>query len=271
MIHDDEEDSLARVNLHTWRVPPPPAAERASILARVLAPAIAPRRTRGLWLIGALALSNVVLAAIIVIIISQRPAQPTVTVRPAGGGDPQTEVLLRQLAQEEQELQDKLVEVQQLAQKVRDCDQTVHRPPPPHPAPPPAPSPPPTTPSPPPPPSPMPESDASCDEVSCVLNNNEGQCCAKYRHGAVPDTLDRSAISTGVAAVKGQVQACGQQSSAKGRVKVHVRVAANGLVTGVEIEATPDAALGACVQAAMRKARFAPTEQGGSFSYPFVF
>jgi TonB family protein len=256
MIHDDEEDSLARVNLHTWRVPPAPAAERASILARVLAPAIAPRRTRGLWLIGALALSNVVLAAIIVIIISQRPAQPTVTMRPAGGGDPQTEVLLRQLAQEEQELQDKLVEVQQLAQKVRDCDQTVHRPPPPHPAPPPA---------------PMPESDAGCDEVSCVLNNNEGQCCAKYRHGAVPDTLDRSAISTGVAAVKGQIQACGQQSSAKGRVKVHVRVAANGLVTGVEIEATPDAALGACVQAAMRKARFAPTEQGGSFSYPFVF
>jgi TonB family protein len=261
MNRDDDEDLLARVNLHTWRVPPPQAADRASILARVLAPAVAPRRSRGMWLIAGLAVSNAVLAAIIVIIISRPSAHPTVTVRPEGDTDPQTEALLHQLAQEEQELEDKLVEVQQLEQKVRDCDQTVKRPPP-RPAPPPVPSPA---------PSPVPESDTSCDEVSCVLNNNEGPCCAKYKHGAVPDTLDRSAISTGVAAVKSQVQACGQQSSAKGRVKVHVRVAANGLVTGVDVDATPDAALGACVQAAMRKARFTPTEQGGSFNYPFVF
>ena len=49
MNRDDDEDLLARVNLHTWRVPPPQAADRASILARVLAPAVAPRRSRGMW------------------------------------------------------------------------------------------------------------------------------------------------------------------------------------------------------------------------------
>jgi len=37
------------------------------------------------------------------------------------------------------------------------------------------------------------------------------------------------------------------------------------------VETTPDAALGACVAAAVQKASFAKTQTGGSFSYPFVF
>jgi hypothetical protein len=39
----------------------------------------------------------------------------------------------------------------------------------------------------------------------------------------------------------------------------------------VVVEATPDAAVGDCVQAAVKRAVFARTKLGGSFGYPFVF
>jgi predicted Zn finger-like uncharacterized protein len=138
------------------------------------------------------------------------------------------------------------------------------------------------------PPPPKDTGGGSCDEVSCVLNNYEGACCAKFKKGPkggssggstsapksdLPDALDRAMISSGVANVKGRVTACGDKSSAKGKVKVHVKVGPDGRVVGggVSVETTPDPALGACVASAMQKATFAKTQSGGSFSYPFVF
>ncbi|MFT3698125.1 MAG: GYF domain-containing protein [Kofleriaceae bacterium] len=132
-----------------------------------------------------------------------------------------------------------------------------------------------------------------CDEVSCVLNNYEGTCCAKFKKGGkapaggggggggakpaaggggdLPDGLDRSMISAGISNVKARVTGCGDKSSAKGKVKVHVKVGGDGKVANVSVESSPDAALGSCVQAAVSKATFAKTQSGGSFSYPFVF
>jgi hypothetical protein len=118
-----------------------------------------------------------------------------------------------------------------------------------------------------------------CDEVSCVLNNYEGQCCRKFTKGAasaptagdVPEGLDRAMISTGVAAIKAKISACGDRTPAKGKVTVHVKVAPAGRVASVTIAAEPDAVLGACVAAEMRKATFAKTQAGGTFRYPFVF
>jgi TonB family protein len=128
-----------------------------------------------------------------------------------------------------------------------------------------------------------------CDEVSCVLNNYDGACCAKFKkkggggggaaaaapsggsHSDLPDALDRSMISTGIGNVKARVTSCGDKSPAKGKVKVHVKVDGSGKVSNVTVETSPDAALGACVAAAVQKASFAKTQNGGSFSYPFVF
>ncbi|HSN29157.1 MAG TPA: AgmX/PglI C-terminal domain-containing protein, partial [Kofleriaceae bacterium] len=126
-----------------------------------------------------------------------------------------------------------------------------------------------------------------CDEVSCVLNNYDGACCAKFKkkggggggaapsggggHSDLPDALDRSMISAGIANVKARVSACGDRSSAKGKVKVHVKVGGDGRVSSVNVETSPDASLGACVAAAVQRASFAKTQSGGSFSYPFVF
>ena len=64
---------------------------------------------------------------------------------------------------------------------------------------------------------------------------------------------------------------CGEKSSVKGTVKIAVEVSAEGNVTGASVAETPDAALGACVVAAVKKATFPTTQNGGSFRYPFKF
>ncbi len=83
--------------------------------------------------------------------------------------------------------------------------------------------------------------------------------------------LDRTMISAGVAAIKTKISACGTATPVKGSVKVAVTVAPSGAVANVEVKAAPDGKLGACVGAEMKKAKFAATGQGGSFTYPFVF
>jgi len=128
----------------------------------------------------------------------------------------------------------------------------------------------------------------TCDEVSCLLldkaEREHNSCCAKFSHRAVPkpalteqaagdlpESLDRSTISAAVATIKGRVITCGDKSSAKGTVKVSVKVNPDGSVSSVTVKDTPDPGLGSCVAAAMQRARFAKTQNGGSFGYPFVF
>lgn len=124
-----------------------------------------------------------------------------------------------------------------------------------------------------------------CDQVDCIINNYEKACCAKYKAGAsssgssstkkptgdLPAALDKDMISAGVSKISGKAQSCGGQSSAKGVVKVGVKVGADGRVVSVTVKQTPDPALGNCVASAMQKATFAKTATGGSFSYPFSF
>jgi predicted Zn finger-like uncharacterized protein len=128
-----------------------------------------------------------------------------------------------------------------------------------------------------------------CDEVSCVLSSYEGACCAKFRKGGkapapssggaapaapkgdAPESLDRAMISDGVAKVKTRAQACGDKSPAKGQVKVSVKVSPDGHVVNVQVKNTPDQALANCVVGVMQTAKFARTQSGGSFSYPFQF
>ncbi len=142
-----------------------------------------------------------------------------------------------------------------------------------------------------------PASTGSCDEVSCVLTNYEGACCSKFKKkgsvggssvggssiggegglgpskkpSGLPEAIDRGMIAAGINPVKGRVMACGSKSSAKGTVKVMVKVNSDGSVASVHVKATPDPGLGSCVAAVVRQAHFAFTETGGTFGYPFVF
>ncbi|HEU0030874.1 MAG TPA: hypothetical protein VFQ53_09580 [Kofleriaceae bacterium] len=294
MIRDDDEDLLAPVDLHAWRVPPPAADARAAILTRALAPAVPPPRARLRWPIVALAAMNLVLAALVVIVIVRPAPAPAIVTRAAGGGlDADTRDVLRRLDRQQRALERKLADIdalrdtiEQLADKVADCEQTVRRDPPVPPGPRPRrdkqPDPPTveSTDAPPEAPSDAPPAapDPTCDEVSCVLSNYEGACCTKYRHGPVlltpprksslSDSLDRAAIADGMAQIRSLARACGP---AKGQVMVHVRVTAAGSVGSVTVESAPDDAVGACVAAAVRHASFSRTVRGGSFRYPFVF
>ena len=118
-----------------------------------------------------------------------------------------------------------------------------------------------------------------CDEVSCVLDDYARPCCDRYRrpgtkHDVVADgaplDLDRAMISDGVKSVKPRIVACAA-STIHGKVKVRVRVAPSGAVSSVTVLATPDPSLGSCVHDVMNSILFKPTQNGGSFSYPFVF
>jgi hypothetical protein len=251
---NDDEDALAGIDLQAWQVPPPAPVDRSSLLGRALSPATAPaRQPRLRWLVAGIVLANAALATLIVIVLA-RPAQTKtiVTVQPAGGSsvDARAAELLQRLAAEQLELQAKVAELQaqqdlirELRVKVAHCeerDRTIEK---------------------------TPEPAQTCDEVSCVLNNYEGTCCLKYRKDAVPEVLDREAISRGIASVKAGIAGCADGT--KGIVKVHARVDPDGLVTSVD--AAPDGPLGACVESIVQRAVFPRTRTGGSFSYPFVF
>ncbi len=244
---DDDDHVLAGLDLHRWRVPPPIGDPRA-ILQRALAPAAPPRR-RLRWLVAGMAVGNVVLAAILAIVVT-RPPDTIRIVQPAGGPSSEVRELLQRLDDERRELERRLAEidelralVQQLDDKLQRYEQhTVARP---GPAPQPQQQQPPPLPAPPPQPGP-PLADRS-------------------------ERLDRPIISAGMASVRVRVEACKTASTPPGKVKVHVDVAPAGAVTSVDVTETPDRALGTCVASAVRTAHFTSTQQGGSFSYPYVF
>jgi hypothetical protein len=121
--------------------------------------------------------------------------------------------------------------------------------------------------------------------VTCAFNGNEAPCCAKWRAGKaadpnkiktpppsdLPDALDVGMIQSGIGTIKPSAMRCGDKSPAKGKVKVHLKVGADGRVSAVNVESSPDPALGACVQGATQNAKFGKTQRGGSFSYVFSF
>ena len=74
-----------------------------------------------------------------------------------------------------------------------------------------------------------------------------------------------------MAAVQPRAAACSGKSSAKGDVKIGVKVGPDGSVKSTTVKAAPDAALGDCVAAAVKKASFPKTQNGGSFTYPQRF
>ena len=122
-------------------------------------------------------------------------------------------------------------------------------------------------------------SEPGCDEVSCVLDRYARACCAPFKPAdagfdpkkTMPDRLDRTMVKEGVERMKPRVIACGEKTSAKGTVKLSIAVGPAGNVTDVSVSESPDAALGECVAAALRKASFGKTINGATFVYPFVF
>jgi len=124
-----------------------------------------------------------------------------------------------------------------------------------------------------------------CDEVSCVLTKYEKPCCAPFKPKAPPPVetpppvdpsagpveLDKTLIKVGVERYRALIIRCGEQVAAKGTVTLSVTVKPDGNVASASVASSPDPALGECAAGVMRKATFAKTQNGGSFTYPFVF
>jgi len=118
---------------------------------------------------------------------------------------------------------------------------------------------------------------ATCDEVSCVLTNYDGVCCAKFKAqtpptDAIPDFLDRTLISAGINTVSTTILACDPEGFT-GVAKVSVKVAPSGAVTSAKTSSTANlpAPLVTCIESSMRTAKFPRTVNGGSFAYPFSY
>ncbi len=124
--------------------------------------------------------------------------------------------------------------------------------------------------------------DDGCDEVSCLLAASSTGCCAMYRKGGgtaerkiasdadLPAALTAADIKAGMARIRAQVQACGAEGET-GVVKVQVVVSGGGQVTSVTVQETPGEALGKCVAKAVRRASFAKSAKGATFTFPFSF
>jgi len=123
------------------------------------------------------------------------------------------------------------------------------------------------------------------DEVGCLLADKPPACCSKYSGSGgggrkpgggggggdanLPEKLTRSDITAGINKVHSGVTACSSKGS--GEVKVTVKVDGSGSVGDVSVKSAPNAALGTCVANAVKKAKFTKTQEGATFTYPFVF
>jgi hypothetical protein len=175
MTRQEDEDVLAGIDLHKWRVPPSPSGQRAAILARALAPAPAPRgRRRVVAGVIGLVIANAAVAAIVaawlVRAVPQQPAPAPAPVLPAGPLDDVRE-LRRKLDDVMAERARVIEEVERLAAEMREAERELaelrakldgkkprrQRPP-----------------------TPIDENVPGCDEVACVLNNYELPCCRRF-------------------------------------------------------------------------------------------
>ena len=126
-----------------------------------------------------------------------------------------------------------------------------------------------------------PPEQAKCDQVTCIVNGNDSDCCRALQGNALtptrpavptassqlPESLDRAAINEGLATIS--TKSCGGVAPAGSLVKAHLKVSAAGAVTAVTVQSSPDAALSACMVAQIQKGRFKKTQRGGSFAYPW--
>jgi tetratricopeptide (TPR) repeat protein len=112
---------------------------------------------------------------------------------------------------------------------------------------------------------------AGCDEVSCVLGNYEGACCAPYQRDAMP--LDKAVIDSAIRGAAPAVASCfrGHPSAS---LLAHFDVTPAGTASHAAVEITDgpaDKALVGCIARVVASVRFPKSRVTTKVSYPFVF
>lgn len=250
---DDLEAPLAGVDLHAWQVPPPAALDRDTLVRRALAPATAPPRARGRWLIGGFALANLALAAVVILVVVRPPRKVTREVlAPAGGGiDPRTDQVIAKLAAQQRDLERELAivtelraTIEQLAERVARCEaRTVPAPAPtPRPAPAPAPAREPPV---------APMEDINPDEIFGSHPANP----------ALPDAVGRAELSAAIARVRPALQACARTAHVtEVSLDVSLKISTAGRVVHFALPHNDEPGLYACVERVLDALRFTPAK-----------
>ena len=83
------------------------------------------------------------------------------------------------------------------------------------------------------------------------------------------EELDRAAIAAGIQPVREDIDAC-NLTGFVGTVKAQVKVAPDGSVSAATVQDANEA-LSTCIAGVLQRVKFAATQRGGSFTYPFVF
>lgn len=113
----------------------------------------------------------------------------------------------------------------------------------------------------------------ACDEVSCVLENYEPACCARFKRpgpseASAPDSPPREELVKGVQTVRSKVTRCATDAEFSGTFKVRFKVLPSGQVGEVSVPDV-DPAMSACVTRAFKKATFSVSRSGATVSFPF--
>ena len=88
----------------------------------------------------------------------------------------------------------------------------------------------------------------------------------------LPETLDKSDIDAGMRSVAGDVRRCKSGYGPSGAFTVELTVGADGTVTGASVSPLlAGTATGACVERAVRAARFKRAKNPTTFNYPYTF
>lgn len=111
----------------------------------------------------------------------------------------------------------------------------------------------------------------SCDEVSCLLVDQESPCCLALPHESAQ--VDREQFDAVMAKLAGLADECGRQHHYAGYFVVAVEINADGSVASVgkpaALATNPDAGLLACIGDVVRTARFGASKDGATLSYSF--
>jgi len=114
---------------------------------------------------------------------------------------------------------------------------------------------------------------ASCDDVSCLLIEQQSPCCRALPH--VPDKLDRQQFEATMSTLLGAADQCASRHHYDGYFVVSITINADGSVASV---GKPPALAGSlnpdllgCIGEVVRGARFASSREGATVSYPFEF
>ena len=125
------------------------------------------------------------------------------------------------------------------------------------------------------------QASAPCDEVSCVLDNYTGACCAQFRRGRGPRNPDESPdtaslqtsppvdeIRSALTPDRRAVSSCAVEANFEGVLKVRIKIDPAGKVTEVTI-ADQEQALVSCVARVMKKHTFSRSQNGATVSFPY--